>query len=419
MGPAIGVSNFCNEQADETILIVGASARAAAMSARRGGLNPWAADLFADLDLRSCCPVERIDAYPEGLEQALAAAPPGPWMYTGALENHPALVDRMAAFRPLIGVGGEALRAVRDPRRVAAAVRAAGFSAPRCSLHVDGVPTDGSWLSKPLASAGGSRIEPWLGGPANSLSAPHRYFQEFIEGLPASAVYIGTGNEAICLGLTRQLIGMPWCGTGMSSSDRFRYCGSIGPLAVSPDASDRIHELGIVLARAFDLVGLFSVDLISNGDQIWPIEVNPRYTASVEVLERAYGINAVSLHVAACRRSSDDEKTLSANVASSAFECRNRVATGKAVLYSTASWLVGADFSEWAERQNQGHDWPILADIPATGTAIRPGHPIITVLVGGCDEPSVVSSLQQLAAAAYEKVAVGEADANNCPVPLS
>ena len=129
MDPAFGVSSSCNKPAGgETILIVGASARAAAMSARRGGLNPWAADMFGDQDLRACCPVERIDDYPNGLERVLAAAPAGPWMYTGALENYPDLVDRMAALRPLYGIGGESLRAVRDPQRLAAAVRAAGFA---------------------------------------------------------------------------------------------------------------------------------------------------------------------------------------------------------------------------------------------------------------------------------------------------
>src|SRR5258707_10986773 len=102
MDPVFGVSSSCNDPAGgEMILIVGASARAAAMSARRSGLNPWAADMFGDLDLRACCPGQRIENYPHGLERALAAAPDGRWMYTGALENHPDLVDRIAAVRPL------------------------------------------------------------------------------------------------------------------------------------------------------------------------------------------------------------------------------------------------------------------------------------------------------------------------------
>src|SRR5206468_8888687 len=78
--------------ASNSVLILGASARAAAFSARRAGLAPWCADLFADADLRRLCPVRRIDVadYPAGLVTALADAPPGPVLYTGALENYPA-----------------------------------------------------------------------------------------------------------------------------------------------------------------------------------------------------------------------------------------------------------------------------------------------------------------------------------------
>ena len=68
----------------DKLLIIGASARAAAMSAIRSGFEPWAADRFGDLDLRACAPTVQVDDYPAGLEQALSAAPAGPWLYTGA-----------------------------------------------------------------------------------------------------------------------------------------------------------------------------------------------------------------------------------------------------------------------------------------------------------------------------------------------
>src|SRR3954469_6116964 len=99
------------------VLIVGASVRAAAHSALRAGLRPGGIDLFADCDLAAIGPAVRVppEAYPEGLEDRAAAQPSGPWMYTGGLENDPELVDRIARKRPLWGVRGDALRAVRDP----------------------------------------------------------------------------------------------------------------------------------------------------------------------------------------------------------------------------------------------------------------------------------------------------------------
>ena len=102
-----------NGRMSESITIVGASARAAAQSALRAGLRPFAGDLFADADLAGACPTVQVPQYPDGLEGLLASAPAGGWMYTGALENHPDLVDRLAEMRPLWGNRGDVLRRVR------------------------------------------------------------------------------------------------------------------------------------------------------------------------------------------------------------------------------------------------------------------------------------------------------------------
>ena len=60
----------------ETLVILGASARAAAHSARRAGFRAVCGDSFADVDLRAWCPVTAIEDYPAELEQVADAAPP-------------------------------------------------------------------------------------------------------------------------------------------------------------------------------------------------------------------------------------------------------------------------------------------------------------------------------------------------------
>src|SRR6187431_1478558 len=101
------------------LILVGASVRAAAFSALRAGFSPYAIDLFADRDLAAVCPAVKVANYPRGLLAALYRAPDAPWIYTGGLENHPRLVDQMAAIRLLLGNCGEALRRVREPEQVA------------------------------------------------------------------------------------------------------------------------------------------------------------------------------------------------------------------------------------------------------------------------------------------------------------
>ena len=94
------------------VLIIGASARAAAFSAMRCGMRPHCADHFADRDLAAVCPVERVDIgqRAEGFAAAAESLPPSPWFYTGGLENHPALVERISRRHHLWGVGADVLR---------------------------------------------------------------------------------------------------------------------------------------------------------------------------------------------------------------------------------------------------------------------------------------------------------------------
>ena len=49
------------------------------------------------------------------------------------------------------------------------------------------------------------------------------------------------------------------------------------------------ESLGDALASAFGLAGWFGVDYILRDEIPWPVEINPRYTASVEIHELATG----------------------------------------------------------------------------------------------------------------------------------
>src|SRR5437588_4078159 len=132
------------------VIVLGASVRAAAFSATRARLAPYAIDLFADRDLKAVCPAVRIERYPHDFLSQLALAPDAPWLYAGGLENYPSLVDTLAAIRPLRGNCGRVLRAVRDPARLAETAIAAGCGFPeiRPLADVDRGADQGNWLIK-------------------------------------------------------------------------------------------------------------------------------------------------------------------------------------------------------------------------------------------------------------------------------
>lgn len=375
----------------EPLWIVGASVRAAAQSARRAGFDVRAADLFADRDTRVAADVVRIDPYPDALRGVLTDAPPAPWMYTGALENHAELVGELAAARPLWGNGAETLRQVRDPWLVGAALTEAGFACPRLRRGEDPPSSDAAqWLRKPLRSAGGHAVR-WA-GRLEGASA-EAYFQEFVPGTACSMTYVAAAGSARLWMIGEQLIGVGWAG-----GRDFCYCGSIGPLRVSERLLFDAARMGVVLARRFGLRGVFGVDAVldATGPRWRPLEVNPRYTASVELWERVAGRSAVELHGLACT---------SGRLEGAAHDGLPRGAVaGKAILYARHDVAFDrrrADrIAAWDAAPRGGYR---LADLPcldddARPLTVRAGRPIVTLLAASGDREGVLRSLQRGAA---------------------
>lgn len=367
----------------DPILIVGASVRAAAMSAARAGFSFYAADLFADLDLQRLGPAEPVRDYPRGLAAVARRWRGGPIVYTGALENHPALVDRLARSGLLYGNAGRVLRAVRDPERWSSALLEAGMRVPPWRRSLRGLPRDGTWLRKPRASSGGRGVF----AVDAAMSAPRKggpwYYQRRVAGRSGAAVFVSAAERAVLLGVTRQLIGRPWCG-----GRDFWYCGSVGPIALPPEAETQLRRIGDVLTARFALRGLWGVDFVQRGAAIWPVEINPRWTASVEVLERAAGFNAMRVQVAACR-----DGRLPRTVAST-----KRVG-GKVILYARSDLRIAAETVRRWLRGAEASPWPAVADIPSAGTEIAAGRPIATLLAEGGDVAGVLRTLRRRAAA--------------------
>ena len=66
----------------------------------------------------------------------------------------------------------------------------------------------------------------------------------------------------------------------------YRWCGNLVPPRV-PVPLDQPQAICSRLAAAFGLRGPFGVDFIWDGERAWVVEVNPRPTASLEVIEAA------------------------------------------------------------------------------------------------------------------------------------
>jgi predicted ATP-grasp superfamily ATP-dependent carboligase len=373
-------------------VIVGASCRAAAASAAAAGWAVHAADLFNDLDLTAAAvATRRAEPYPEGLVSAVASFPPAPWCYTGAVENHLSILDRIAARRPLAGNAAARVRGVRQPATLATILRLAGLRAPETSAAPDGVPTDGSFLRKPLASAGGRGIIAWT-----PLAPPTReacVWQRRTAGEPLSAVLALAADSGRVLGVTRQIVGAASC-----RAPAFAFCGAIlpPPALVLAAVHAQFDALTKTLAARAGLRGVVGVDAILESDgRLTVLEVNPRPTASAELVERFTGASIMATHLAAFGHASPHPSHAGCpGVWSKAilFAARPTPIDARLLdrLAARAAPWTGAD----------GH--PALADIPRPGQVLRSGTPILTVFARGDTEPESVAELHHRIAAVID-----------------
>ncbi len=346
----------------DRVLILGATARAAAASARRAGLTPFAIDLFADRDTVELCESARrvpLADYPRGLFDAARRLPPMPWLYTGGLENYPSEILHLATRQELLW--GPSVLGGRDMALASVAGWLRPFGIETAALE-DRPAGNGVWVRKSFWTAGGRGVRVAVPGDGRE---PGVRYQRFVPGRPMSVLFAGSTRMAT----HHQLIGEPWL-----HAPGFTYCGN---LTASPVG--RFGEADQSPLWNGPRLGLWGIDFIDHDGSPVVIEVNPRYTASVEVHELATGVSLL-------RRTEPPPPATKV--------------VGKAVYYA-ARPLTIPDSGSWDESLRHCTDvWrrPDFADIPRPDDVIEPGQPVVTLLADGPTETAVLATLKARAA---------------------
>jgi len=383
------------------VLIAGVSTRAAAESAARSGFAVTAIDAFADLDQHPSVQALSLEGTfsPDAASRLAGTIECEAVAYVSNYENHPGAVLQLAQGRALWGNTPEVLQRVRDPLLLSQALRRRGLAAPAVDVErvapVESAESaesrisnpesrqgpDLQWLVKPRASGGGHRVRRWR----NETRVPRGcYLQEFIEGAPGSVVFVAAGGRAVALGVSRQLIGEESFG-----ASGYRYCGNILLAAGrDDDLVDGACAVAAAVCEEFSLVGVNGIDFVATRGIPYAIEVNPRWCASMELVERAFGLSVFGAHAAACRDGVLPDFDLG--------RARRVDAVGKAVVFArhdvtvgdTRAWLADAD----------------VRDVPHSGARIRAGRPVCTVFANARDETECHASLVRRAARVYAQL---------------
>jgi predicted ATP-grasp superfamily ATP-dependent carboligase len=190
-----------------------------------------------------------------------------------------------------------------------------------------------------------------------------------------------------------------------------RYLGNVAQSTwPPPSAQTALESMASCLHRSTDLRGLIGIDYLHHS-HVWPLEINPRPTASVEVLAEHLGRNLFVQHLIACDAGelvspaavADRVSQLrppspvvakrvlyngphSLLITAAGFEFLHASTTYRPLQESWRAWAVPATVDAGPAANavaNTGSDLPLevrLADIPWPQTVIPPHEPICTLL---------------------------------------
>lgn len=362
------------------VLVAGSSARAVAESVSQAGHETFAVDMFGDRDLFEVALWRRLDS-DESIAAAAREFEVDGVTFASGVENTPDLVG-------LLRTGGvkvfapecETLRRCRYNDVLARIccyhdiARPAVFSSPP--------PPGRRLLVKPFKSGAGIGVRDW-NGDLSSIE-PGEYFQEKVEGIPISAIFVADGKRAVVLGVSRQFAGEAFLG-----ASGYAWCGNLMPLDIIPEERGpllaELRRIASALTADFGLIGACGADFILCGKTPWLLEINPRICASFELAEELRCVNIFELHVSALegRLPEDPEGLLDGPF------------IGKGIVYAPSD-MTAPDTGAWLGTDRH--------DIPQAFSPLPAGQPICTVITPSMKgEEDVLTYLRAAARAVWKE----------------
>jgi predicted ATP-grasp superfamily ATP-dependent carboligase len=377
-----------------TLVVAGLCVRALAESARQGGWDVVALDLFGDADTRAAsihwaCIGEasalRIDPALLHRELQRAAARPrvDGWVPAGGFEGAPGLLAAGGAALPCLAIAPAGMARLRDPATFFGALDRHRLAHPPVSLAPPADPA--GWLAKRAGGCGGVHIRTAAQALADPAGLPaDTYFQRARPGTPMSALFLADGERFRVVALNRLVVQPVWPLPHV-------YAGAVGP--VHDDGLERAVEDALsALAPEFGLRGLASLDFLADGPQASWLEVNPRPSATLQLHADAWPGGLVRAHVDAVH-----------GRLPAAAPRRDAAMRGHLTVFADRRGLVAGA----CDPVDRGH----VHDLAAPGTAFARGEPMCTVSAEAAGIDEVLRQLEARAARVRRHVAPRRAPA--------
>ncbi len=384
-------------------VVAAVSCRAIARSVRQAGFDCVGVDVFADWDAQKICeviPAKDLAAMAGLIEKKF----PDSLVIRGAgfqVERQP-VIDAVQTFGPTLA----AVQQARNPFVVAELLNENRFPFLECER---GLPAVGSWVQKPYQSAGGldvkliesasrsrQRGDALAGGCAEEKPV---FFQSYKKGPVYGASFIGDRTGCRLLGVCQQLV-------ERLNENVFTYHGSVGPINLAKPVRETLVRMAELFVKRFELFGWFGIDFVMDEQQPWLLEINPRYTASMEILERQAGQSIFGSHHHAVIGSSSNQ----AAPRFQTFENVGEALLGKRYVFHRGKRPVriSGDLFEFMTNrptlEEADGETKFVTDIPHEGSLVSPGFPVCTVWALGDEILEIETRLKELDSAIIQRL---------------
>jgi predicted ATP-grasp superfamily ATP-dependent carboligase len=304
------------------------------------------------------------------------------FLYGSGFEAQPALLDKIAHHVPLIGNYPSVVKAVKGAGSFFSSLKNLAILHPKVLLTPPLQSELGQFLYKMEGGSGGAHVMPASG--KELLNAGNGYYQQWIEGLPVSLLFLADGSNIRAVGFNELLI-------SPSPEAPFRYGGVVREAPISHDVQQQLMQTAKKLTAQFGLRGLNSLDAMvakpsgqdqvkAERQQLYVLEVNPRLSATLDLYE-ALKPKLIEQHILLCKKLAvlDSCDTITKFAYSETYQ-------GQAIVYADAVISYDAKLA-----------WPVWVkdNPPAQGVVhVQKGEPICSVVASGVSLQEVKHRLQ-------------------------
>lgn len=355
---------------DIPVLIFAQSSRFLAQSASQAGYTVWVADCFGDRDCLSVA--DRWQALPSFSKLTrklvltilleLTRGEPCILICGSGIEQCFQILFPLPSNIQLIGNTADTIHNIKTPTLFFNLLSQHSLSYP--DTQFTRPYDDVTWLTKQALGLGGTHICYAQSHVAKANTA--YYYQRFISGRSGSCLFLADGYQAILLSINQQhTISTPLYPFLLSRIE--------STLQLSTLHQDYLYKVVNQLTNTTSLLGLNSLDfIISDEDELLILEVNPRPSASAELIEN--NVTLFQQHIEACLGQLPNfEIPINQNKASLFYH------------YATKDYFIPEKMI-----------WPIEChDLPNKGILIKTNEPIFTSKVE-FDEHNMAMTLHML-----------------------